>query len=87
MEALLYIQANFWPLIAMCGVVFVLGLVLWFLGTAMTREGERRLQAIATREATYANAGIRPPELRGEPTDCLYPPIREDAYAPIEDYR
>jgi hypothetical protein len=87
MDVFQFIAANFWILLGMCGVVFLLGMFLWFMGNAMVREGEKRLQAIADREATYARAGLLPPELRGEPTDCLYPPVPGAAYDPIDDYR
>jgi len=82
-----FIQANIDILLAMCGVVFLLGMFLWFMGTAMRKEGDARHQAILDREETKARTAFwRQHEVRPvqEPTDCLYPPIAEADYDPIE---
>ena len=55
MEALRFIQTNFWFLLAICGAVFVFGIILMLVGNAMRRQGERRLADAQQRyvEALY----------------------------------
>lgn len=93
MEVLRFIQANFWFLLGMCGVVFVLGIVLWCIGTAMRKEGDAQLQAIRDREETEARTRLwnHLADQHGAPrptpyTDAIYPPLAEEDYDPIEGY-
>lgn len=88
MHVLQFIQANFWILLAMCGVVFVLGIVLWIIGNAMVREGQRRMlfaQEYRHREMMAMNGGGRftgPPSPQSE---YLYPPVQDHEYWPIDE--
>ena len=88
-EVFQFIQANFWILFGMCGVVFALGMFLWFMGTAMRKEGDARLQAIRDREETEARTSLWRQMMPGGQTQpatgCLYPPIDDADYDPIED--
>jgi hypothetical protein len=89
MDVFRFIQMNFWILLAMCGVVFALGIFLWLMGTAMRKEGDARLQAIRDREETEARTAFwnRMGFGRQAPSeDFLYPPLADEDYDPIEDY-
>lgn len=80
MHVLQFIQANFWILLAMCGVVFVLGLVLWVIGALMRREGERRMRlAQDQHRETMGGGRFTGPHPRLE-SDCVYPPVQEHEY-------
>lgn len=81
MNVLQFIQANFWTLLAMCGVVGALGIALWIIGTIMRRQGEQQMlfaQEYRHREMMAMQRG-RVTEPRPEP-DCFYPPVQEHEY-------
>jgi len=86
MHVLQFIQANFWILLAMCGVVFILGVVLWLIGNAMVREGERRMrfaQEHRHREMMAMNGGGR---FTGpSSSEYVYPPVQDHEYWPVDD--
>lgn len=87
MDVFRFIQVHFWILLAMCGVVFALGLFLWFMGTAMRKEGDAQLQAIRDREETEARTAFwNSLRHQGHTTypDALYPPLADEDYDPIE---
>jgi len=76
-----FIAANFVPLMTMCVAVFALGLFLWFMGTAMRKEGDAQHQAILDREETQARTAFwrhHGPDEGDPESDCLYPPVEED---------
>ena len=77
-----FIQANFVPLMTMVVAVFALGLFLWFMGTAMRKEGDAQHQAILDREETQARTAFwrhhGPGDTDTGSTDPLYPPVEED---------
>jgi hypothetical protein len=85
-----FIAANFVPLMTMCVAVFALGLFLWFMGTAMRKEGDSRLQAIRDREETEARTSfwnrMGPGSQHAQTGNALYPPLDDSDYDPIEDY-
>lgn len=75
MSVLEFIQAHFWTLLAMCGVVGALGIVLWVIGTVMYWQGMNRLRAYEKHEAEMAQIYNPAP---GAPDEGpLYPPVED----------
>ncbi len=86
MHVLQFIQANFWTLLAMCGVVFLLGITLWIIGTVMMRQGQKTLMWHAQMDALERQGrGPFAPSRQGLESEYVYPPVMEHEYWPIED--
>jgi len=78
MDAVHFIQANYWPLMAACAALFLLGVVFWIIGAVMQRAGERRM-ARAQGEPTG------PLPVHEKESWYVYPPVMEHEYWSIED--
>lgn len=83
MNVLQFIQANFWTLFAMCGVVGALGIVLWIIGTIMRRQGEQQMlfaQEYRHREMMVMRGGGRFGGQSPVASGCVYPPVQDHEY-------
>lgn len=65
-----FIHANYWPLMLLCVVVFVGGLILYLVGKSLQHRGERQVT-----EAWCRGEGGGRFTGPSTPPEYLYPPV------------